>query len=179
MAQAIQTLRSEHRTTARMLDLLDRQVTLFEDAQRPDYDLLKDVIDYFLTYPDLYHHPKENLILEVLRKRDPEMAAPVGDIDKEHSEISGRLHEFAQAVVEVLMEVEISRDAFVKIARDFIDEQRQHMVKEEQVFFPAALEALSDKDWAEIDKKVSRFQDPLTASEGELKFDSLRQMLHR
>lgn len=179
MTQAIQTLRSEHRTTARMLDLLDRQVNLFEQAQRPDYDLLKDVIDYFLTYPDLYHHPKENLILEVLRKKNPEMAAPVGNIDKEHAEISTRLHEFAQAVVEVLMEMEISRDSFVKIARDFIDEQRQHMVKEEQVFFPAALEALTEQDWEEIDKKVSQFQDPLTATNSELKFDSLRQVLRR
>lgn len=179
MPQAIQTLRSEHKTTARMLDLLDRQITLFEDAQHPDYDLLKDVIDYFLTYPDLYHHPKENLILEVLRKKDPQMAAPVGDIEKEHAEISLRLHQFAQSVVEVLMEMEISRDAFVKIARDFIDEQRQHMVKEEQVFFPAALEALSDQDWAEIDKKISHFQDPLTTKEVGPKFESLRQMLLR
>lgn len=179
MTQAIQTLRSEHRTTARMLDLLDRQITLFEEAQSPDYDLLKDVIDYFLTYPDLYHHPKENLILEVLREKDPEMAAPVGDIAKEHAELSVRLHEFSQAVVEVLMEMEISRDSFVTIARNFIDEQRQHMVKEEQVFFPAALEALSDRDWEAINKKVSHFQDPLTAAEGELKFDSLRQILRR
>ena len=179
MTQAIQTLRSEHKTTARMLDLLDRQITLFEDAQRPDYDLLKDVIDYFLTYPDLYHHPKENLILDALRKRDPQMAAPVGDIDKEHAEISARLHAFAHAVVEVLMEMEVSRDRFVEIARDFIDDQRRHMIKEEQVFFPAALEALSDKDWEEIDKKVSHFEDPLTATESELKFDSLRQMLRR
>ncbi len=179
MTQAIQTLRSEHKTTARMLDLLDRQITLFEDAQRPDYDLLKDVIDYFLTYPDLYHHPKENLILEVLRKKDPQMAAPVGDIDKEHAEISTRLHDFAHAVVEVLMEMEVSRDRFVEIARDFIDDQRRHMIKEEKVFFPAALEALSDKDWDAIDKKISHFEDPLTATESELKFDSLRQMLRR
>ncbi len=179
MTQAIQTLRSEHRTTARMLDLLDRQITLFEETQRPDYDLLKDIIDYFLTYPDLYHHPKENLILELLRKRNPEMAEPVGNIDKEHAEISTRLHEFAQAVVEVLMEMEISRDSFVEIARNFINEQRQHMVKEEQVFFPAALEVLSEEDWDEIDKKVSHFQDPLTATNSELKFDSLRQILRR
>ncbi|WP_282606410.1 hemerythrin domain-containing protein [Pelagibius sp. Alg239-R121] len=179
MTEAIQTLRSEHKTTARMLDLLERQITLFEETQQPDYDLLKEVIDYFLTYPDLYHHPKENLILEVLRRKAPEAAAPVGDIEREHAEISSRLHDFAHAVVEVLMEAEVSRDAFVKIARDFVEEQRRHMIKEEQVFFPAALKALTPVDWEAIDKKVSRFNDPLTATESELRFDSLRQMLRR
>lgn len=179
MTQAIQTLRSEHKTTARMLDLLERQITLFEQTEQPDYDLLKEIIDYFLTYPDLYHHPKENLILDVLRRKSPKLAAPVGDIEKEHAEISSRLHDFAHVVVKVLMEMEVSRDAFVEVARGFIDEQRQHMIKEEKVFFPAAQEALGEEDWKGIDEKISHFNDPLTATESELKFDSLRQMLRR
>lgn len=177
--EAIQTLRAEHKTTARMLDLLERQINLFEQTEQPDYDLLKEIIDYFLTYPDLYHHPKENLILDALRRRAPHVAAPVGDIEKEHAEISSRLHDFAHAVVKVLMEMEVSRDSFVAVARGFIDEQRRHMVMEERVFFPAALEALGAEDWEEIDKKISHFRDPLSATESELKFDSLRQMLRR
>jgi hemerythrin-like domain-containing protein len=177
MSEAIQTLRSEHKTMARMLNLLERQIALFEQADRPDYDLLQEIIDYFLTYPDLYHHPKESLILDALRRKSPESAAPVGDIDNEHAVISERLHNFAHAVVEVLMEAEVSRDAFLELARNFFDEQRRHMIMEEKVFFPAALKALSKEDWKKIDKKVSRFSDPLTSEEDQMRFGTLRESL--
>lgn len=84
-------IRDEHHSMSRLLALLEDQVELFENGSVPDYDLMREIIEYFLTFPDLFHHPKENLILAQLRQRAPDLALKVGDLEAEHATISGEL----------------------------------------------------------------------------------------
>lgn len=177
MPAAMDALRSEHRTMSHLLTMLERQIELFEETQHPDYDLIKEIIDYFLTYPDLCHHPKEDLILSRLRKRDPEAADRVGALDEEHDDLSDQLRDFSHAVVNILLDLEVPRDTFVKLARDFIDRERKHMANEERVFFPAALEGLTDEDWSEIDSAMDRFKDPLAGGDAGIRFGEIRRYL--
>ncbi len=177
MPAAIDALRSEHRTMLHLLTMLERQVELFEETQHPDYDLIKEIIDYFLTYPDLCHHPKEDLILNRLRSRDQAAADRIGALDEEHEDLSDQLREFSHAVVNILLGLEVSRDTFVKLARDFITRERKHMANEERVFFPAALEGLTDEDWTEIDSTMDRFRDPLSAGDAGLRFGEIQRHL--
>ena len=58
MPHVLDMLKREHKTISRLLTSLEGQVDLFEKAEHPDYELMKEIIDYFLTYPDLCHHPK-------------------------------------------------------------------------------------------------------------------------
>ncbi len=175
-ANAIQTLRNEHKTMGYLLDLLERQIALIEKTAPPDYDLIREVVDYFLTYPDLCHHPKEDLILRRLQARDPDATAGVLNLEIEHKKSSERLGEFSRAVINVLLDAEISREAFVDIANRFIQGERAHMSAEENEFFPVALRCLSEEDWAEIDRKIDRFRDPL-ANGGNLRFGLLRERI--
>ena len=79
MSQTMEMLQTEHRIMSELLDLLERQVDLFEEGGEVDYDLLGEIIDYFRSYTDLYHHSKEDLVFESLIKRDPEAAVTLGD----------------------------------------------------------------------------------------------------
>lgn len=161
MARAIECIRDEHRTMARLLDLLETQIDLFEQTHRPDFELIQEIIDYFRTFPDLYHHPKEDLIYRVLKQRDPEVVAGFGDLEAQHEQVSERLHKFTRAVVKVMLDAEMPRHVFVELARDFVSGERKHMAGEEAVFIPAALAVLTDDDWKDVDHKSSRFKDPL------------------
>ena len=69
MAALMQALRKEHEDMAVLLDLMDRQIAQFQEGAPPGFNLVRGIIGYFLTYPDLYHHPKEDLIAERLRGR--------------------------------------------------------------------------------------------------------------
>ena len=173
-SNAIRALRNEHKTMEHLLDLLERQIALFEQTERPDYDLIKEVVDYFLTYPDLCHHPKEDFILRKLQVRDPEAAELVLNLESEHEKCSERLSKFSRAVINILMEAEIPRQAFIDIAHQFIQGERAHMLAEENQFFPVALRCLSAEDWAEIDEKIDRFRDPLRVV-GNLRFGLLHK----
>lgn len=179
MPAALEMIRAEHRTMTRLLDLLERQIDLFEITGEPDYELIGEILDYFRSYPDLYHHPKEDLIFRRLEQRAPEAAKAFGNLEAEHEKVTQRLSTFTRAVVNVLMEAEISRDALVHVARDFIDGERRHMAAEEKFFFPAAERSLSDEDWADIDRRVSKFKDPILEQTGPDRYTLLREELAR
>ncbi len=67
MVAVLRVLRQEHADLARLLDMVEAQ--LGGDGA-PDFELLTGILDYFLTYPDQYHHPKEDLIYRTLCRHD-------------------------------------------------------------------------------------------------------------
>jgi hemerythrin-like domain-containing protein len=135
------------------------------------------IFDYFKDYPDSCHHPKEDMIFDKLKSRNPAAAAKIGDLRIEHVEEASRLRRSAQAVERVLADQDLLRETVDKIIRDFIVHERQHMKMEEQIFFPTALKALQPKDWADIALKLADRRDPLDGPDLEQKFSMLRRKI--
>jgi len=52
MIDIIQGLRQEHRNIESLLGVLERELSVFDRAERPDYEVVLAVIDYFKDYPD-------------------------------------------------------------------------------------------------------------------------------
>jgi hemerythrin-like domain-containing protein len=75
MTDMVEVLRQEHRNIESLLRVLERELSVFDRGERPDYEVVLAVIDYFKDYPDSCHHPKEDMILEKLKARDPVAAA--------------------------------------------------------------------------------------------------------
>src|SRR5579864_8752991 len=109
MAEPLDMLRQEHRGLADLLRALECQVAEFESCNQPDYDVIGAVLDYFLSFPDVFHHPKEELILAKLRERDPRTAHQIGNLRIAHQELAARAREFADALRVVLREAELPR----------------------------------------------------------------------
>lgn len=84
MTQVIGILREEHLNIEKLLLVLERELCVFNRAKRPDYHVVHSIIEYFQDYPDSCHHPKENMIFEKLKARDPIAAASVSDLEPEH-----------------------------------------------------------------------------------------------
>jgi hemerythrin-like domain-containing protein len=148
---------------------------VFDRGDRPDYEVVVGVIDYLKDYPDSCHHPKEDMIVEKLKARDPVAAATIGDLEAQHREGARRLRRVAEAVERVLNDQELLRKPVGHIIREFIDGERQHMDMEERVVFPAALDALRPADWADIGLKVADRRDPFYQPGFEQKFNALRR----
>lgn len=175
MAEVIRLLQAEHASLAKFLTALEHQLDRFRQGEPTDYDIVQGVVDYCLAYPDLYHHPKEDLVYEKLRIRDEALADRIGDVVADHERLARLTRRFAAAVHNVLQEVDVSRDAFEQTANDFLYAYRSHMREEEEQLFPAALRALTEEDWREIDSKVTRPEDPLFGESGDRRFVRLRQ----
>ena len=176
MSDVIWKLRDDHKKFARLLDLIAREVRVFDAGELPDYDLVSNILDYTQNYPDLYHHPVEDLVLAKLRLRDPDAAASVGGLDKEHEKLGALTRRFAAALHNVMQDAELPRDWFIDVAGDYLSFQRRHMQMEEVVFFPPALRALTDPDWQEIRDAITLPGDPLFGDgEGQAKYDRLHR----
>ena len=139
----IERLSREHRNIEMLLAVLEHELEVFGRGDRPDYEVIRAIISYFEVYPEVYHHPQEDVVFAKLKIRDPAAAAKVGNLALEHQEGAERLRRVAQAVDSVLADREILRQNVDNIVRDFIEHQRRHIMMEDRDFFPAALNALA------------------------------------
>ena len=177
----IDSLRQEHRNIEKLLLVLERELSVFDREERPDYQVIHAIIAYFLVYPHCYHHPQEDMIFEKLRERDPAAAEmsvaddTIGDLPAEHWSCAKRLWRGAQAVESVLSDLEVPRHAVHDIVRDFIEHERRHIAMEERDFFPAAVEALERQEWAEIASRLTNRKNPLFSETVEERFDAVRR----
>ncbi len=179
MSRIIEILLEEHRNIEKLLLVLEQELAVFDHSDRPDYEILQAIIRYFQDYPESCHHPKEDMVFEKLKLRDPAAAKRIGDVEAEHHVETDRLRRFAQAVEDILAGREFLRQAFHNVVHDFIEHQRQHMDKEERLLFPVAVKALRLEDWAEIDARLNDRKDPLFNGVIEKKFHALQRTILR
>ena len=58
----IERLCQEHRNIETLLTVLERELEIFDRGDRPDYEVIRAIISYFEVYPEVYHHPQEDLV---------------------------------------------------------------------------------------------------------------------
>jgi hemerythrin-like domain-containing protein len=179
MSKIIEILLEEHRNIDKLLLVLEQELEVFDRSEGSDYEILQAVIQYFQDYPENCHHPKEDMVFEKLKLRDPAASKRIGDVEAEHHVEADRLRRFAQAVEDVLAGRELPRQSFHNVMLDFIEHQRQHMDKEERLLFPAAVKALRPEDWTEIEQQLNNRKDPLFDGVIENKFRALQQTILR
>ena len=121
------------------------------------------------------HHPKEDIIYEKFKTRDPDRAASISDLQAEHREGAVRLRRVAQAIENVLNDEEVLREGVDRIVRDFIDNERKHIALEEEVVFPAIVDTLQPGDWADVALTLADRYGPPSAADFEEQFSTLRR----
>ena len=171
----IDILRQEHRNIEKLLQVLERELSIFARGERPDYEVVQAVLAYFQVYPDAYHHPLEDIVFEKLKLRDPPAATNVGDLAADHRRGAERLRRVAHAVESVLADQELMRQTINDIICDFIEHERRHMAVEERDFFPAAVKALQSQDWNEIASRITDQKNPLFSQVVEERFEIVRR----
>ena len=170
-------LRKDHANMLQLLRTLEWQLAEFEVGNQPDYDVLLAAVDYFLMFPELSHHPTEDLIFEKLRERAPVSAQSIGDLHSAHDALAARARVLAHGLHAVLAEAELPRGAFLRWFSEFIEDQRQHIKMEEATFFPAVERTLTEGDWSDLGAKIMKRIDPLFDVNVDEKFTQLRQTI--
>lgn len=175
---AMDVLRQEHANMTLLLDLLERQIAALRRREDADFVLIGGIVDYFLTYPDLMHHPKEDILFHRLEELDRAAAAKAKGLVSGHEALGLLARSLARAMVDhLLQETDESRLWLCSLGQDFIDKNRHHMAAEEQDFFPVALRTLGEEDWSVLGGKISTREDPLFGGVVESRFQSLHRFL--
>src|SRR6202165_4932843 len=125
MPKIIDILLEEHQNIGKLLLVLEHELEVFDRSGRPDYEILQTIIQYFQDYPESCHHPKEEMIFEKLKARDPAAAKRFGDVEADHGVEAKRLRSFARAVDYILAEHELLGESFNLHLHEFIEHQRR------------------------------------------------------
>ena len=180
MASTLAKWHTEHVNFGRLLDCLEAQLDLFHEGEgTPHYELMLDVMFYMTHYPDVIHHPKEDLAFELIRARDPQVAAIVDALDQQHEDLRRMGAELVVHLSDIFNGAIASREAVETLARDYVATFREHIGFEERKMLPMAARLLDDKDWAEIDAAVRHIDDPLFGHNPEPRYRTIERHLER
>jgi hemerythrin-like domain-containing protein len=158
----LRALAEEHIYQLRVVRLLERQVAAMNQRQTPDYEVMHGVMRYMTSYPDRFHHPKEDLVFRKVMQRDPSARRQVQQLLKEHRSIIERGAELLAVIDRCRAEPgKVDTHAVRKAAHAYIGSLRRHMDVEMLRIFPRAQRVLRARDWAEIEARMKPILDPV------------------
>ncbi|MGD0501705.1 MAG: hemerythrin domain-containing protein [Steroidobacteraceae bacterium] len=177
MPDTLLLLRLEHRNLGHLLGLIEDQVAAADAGAPLDTDLLNLAWEYFSDYPDLCHHPKEDLVYELLSRREPGSCAGLKNLAAEHVRLHELTEKFGDAVRRLRREPRAAETEAREVIREFTQRYRQHMREEDERFFPLAEQQLSKDEWAALDFAIFDRDDPLFENAVEQRFLALHQRI--
>jgi hemerythrin-like domain-containing protein len=179
MSNTLSRWHAEHVNFGKLLDLLEAQLGCFHDGRSPDYELMLDVMYYMTHYPDVLHHPKEDLVFARMKERDASVTAAVAKLLEQHASLKACGEELVRELDGIVDGAIMSRERIETTARAYLDEFRQHMRVEEDQILPLASKLLQRQDWSEIDAAIRHFEDPLFGSRTEERYAALARQIRR
>ena len=169
-------LRRDHRNMALLLDLLDAEIDKLAASGEPDYDLVRDLMLYVPEYPDVVHHPKEDIVYRHLKSLRPEIRADLERIETDHQLIEESGLKLKNDIEAISVGANLDRDDLIEKLSHYMEQHREHMYWEEIELFSLADELQHYGDWSEVLLKNNDISDPLFGSPVERKY---RRLLDR
>jgi len=165
---------AEHINFAALLDLLELQVAAFHAGDRPDYELMVDIIHYLRGYSDLVHHPREDVAFALMAQRDASMSHVLSRLMQEHRVIAWSGEALLQKLDESASDAMVTRADVEAAAATYLVYYRHHLNTEERDVLPRARELLSEDDWRAVAAAGPSISDPLIADVVEARYAGLR-----
>jgi hemerythrin-like domain-containing protein len=178
---ALAILRDEHRTLAA---LLHGMLYLVRDIRAgravPDFKVLGAMVYYIDTFPERFHHPKEDRYLFRLLRLRCQAARPLlDDLQAQHRAGQRKLAMLSQALTRYQQGGCDEFHAFAASAESYAAFEFAHMRTEETELMPLAAKYLSSTDWEEIDQVFLDHDDPLFGvAAGENYRELFRRIVH-
>ena len=150
MSHVIDKLREDHAHIGRLLNMFEEQVRLIHANENPDAPLMQDIMAYMTHYPDLIHHPLEELIFEHIIRIDASAKALLEPLSEQHDVLGRAGHQLKASVDCLESEALVLREVLDKQASDYLSLVRKHMKLEEESAFPLARKLLDKGEWENI-----------------------------
>lgn len=161
-SQVMTELHRDHIHIAKLMDILEREFQKIENIHNPDYVLMLDVMHYMTHYPDMFHHPKEDLVFGKMLERDVSQRKAIEKLEQEHQLLYKKGLELREMLETASSELAmVPRDIVIERGKEYVQLLRSHMSLEEGQVFPLAGDLITDEDSDEIEKRLQSPGDPL------------------
>ena len=177
MTDLLHLWHGEHAKFARLLDLLEKELSVFHDGGQPDFELMSDIVRYLTEYADAFHHPREDVGFERLKKKDPSMTTRVNRLMQEHRVLGEAGRQLLDRLNAAETEVVMPRGDVEAAAATYLLYYRQHINFEEAEILPRIAQVFTVDDWAAVTAVKSHGRDPLFGEHVDDRFNALRRRI--
>lgn len=176
----IRALRAEHKHIATVMQTFLGQLEAVEAGELVDTHVVFEIMDYMVSWPDRFHHPREDLIYGRASEIDSSVADSVDSLQRDHDQTAksgGELRE----IIQRWRDGETSGSVLVKRGRAYVDHMYEHMNIEENQVFPQINALLSAEDWRELemDDQLQPVSDPIFGPRVQREYRNLARKLRR
>ena len=176
----MKALRAEHRHMSTVMQLFAEQLKSIEAGDLVDTHVVYEVMDYMVTWPDRFHHPREDLIYGRVAEIDEKAADEVDTLQRDHDH-TAKLGGGVLREIRRWREGEVSGAVVVKSGRAYIDHIYEHMNLEEKLVFPHIEAVLTIQDWRELaeDDEIEAVANPVFGPRVQREFRNMTRKLRR
>ena len=153
----IEQLRDDHKHLVRILYHLEKEVKAISGLLKtdiPSIETVLDILDYIQVYPEIWHHPTEDVIFEILLQKEIPEAQLLADAMEEHGVLEMLTENLHQHLNMAVAGSDFSPARFIKSTNDYINRQLRHMEFEQKHLFTLAEQYLQAEDWDAIKERL-------------------------
>lgn len=173
LTDTLETLYSEHRYIASLLDAMEDQEKRMRPGKIPDYNLLLEILDYLTHYPDQYHHPREDMLFAHMLKSDSKFQSRLDRLQREHKTLRHYNAELFNELTRIADGRPIDQAGLRKSIQRYLSGYRKHMDYESRQIFPLAKGELNAADVKKLEASTRFSDDPLFGAEVQYKYRRL------
>ena len=177
MAGPVTAWHKEHADFRRLLALLQRQVEVFHTGERPNYELMLDIISYLREFADRFHHPREDAAFACLAKRIPKMKPDLARLSQEHRVIAQAGETLLKHLHAILAGTIVPRSEIEVAAATYLVYYGNHIAREEEDVLTRAARVLTPEDWEAVRTAVPPVRDPLFGDHPQERYRELRRQI--
>ena len=179
-APMLALLREEHRHVATVLALLSEHINAIDRSELVNTRVLFEIMDYLVTWPDRFHHPREDIIYRYAADLDSRLADDCRRLQKDHDDMARRGKALLRAV-EDWRSGDLGGHEVVRLGREYVQKSYGHMSFEEQEILPAIDAVLTRADWRDLaaDDQLKPVGDPVFGRRVQREFRNMARKLRR
>jgi len=173
MVTILEQLHQDHINYSRLLDLFEEDLKKMQNNESPDYLEMSRIMEYMTRYPDVFHHPYEEIIFDRMQGRLADKSAVIEKLCSEHADLADIGSELVNDLKGITSGSISSKSRFEELAHRYLALHRSHMDLEETEVFPVIKETITEADWEQMKDRLEHVRDPIFGSVVEAEFRDL------
>ncbi|MFI0472816.1 hemerythrin domain-containing protein [Halomonas sp. HMF6819] len=139
-------LRQDHANMARMLHVLQLKQKTLVQGERPNFKLMREVVDYILAYMDEFATPLEKICVERLEEKASEELPFMEKMAEDYRQLKPSLAQLSDDIDMILMDNVLPMDRFAEDLSTYLDAHRTYLRHEREHLFPLIDKYFTDED---------------------------------
>ncbi len=152
----IEQLKDDHKQLVRILYHLEKEIKALSGLLKTNakIETILDILDYIQVYPEIWHHPTEDVIFEMLLQKDIPDAQLLANALEEHGILEVLTEKLRDYLNMAVADDGFSAARIIKSTNDYVNRQLRHMEFEQATLFPMAEQYLLQDDWQLIKDRL-------------------------